>query len=328
MRWKTFKGILLFLPVSAAFVLLILRGETASSAALSGLESCLRSVIPALCPFLVLTNLLLRLEIPKVLLELPGRAFERLFRIRKTAFPAFFAGLIGGYPLGAEAAAEACRLGLCSKEEAGRLVIFANNCSPGFLFGLVSAMLPGGKKTALALLLLHWLISVCLGIALAKGNSPSKTNRSAETTDAPLPFLRSFVLSIRNGGRSALSISAYVVFFSVFTAFLPASALVRGSIELTGGILLLDSLHRPELLAAFLVGWGGLSVACQVISALDGSGISAGLYLPLRLIHGLLMALGMELYRRSAWYLPVYGTVLLMAAVIVKKSGKKHFSGI
>ncbi len=244
------------------------------------------------------------------------------------AFPAFLAGLVGGYPLGAAAAAESCRLGLCSKEEAERLTIFANNCSPGFLFGLVGRMLPGSRHTALVLLLLQWNISACLGILLAAGQSPSEGAQSAEKATSPLPFLSSFVLSVRNGGRSILIISAYVIFFSVFTAFLPDSALLRGVVELTGGILLLDTVPWAETLAAFLVGWGGLSVACQVFAALEGSGISARRYLPLRLIHGLLMTLGMYLYHLNAGCLPVYGAALLAAAVFVKKSGNKLYSGI
>ena len=45
------------------------------------------------------------------------------------------------------------------------------------------------------------------------------------------------------------------------------------------------------LLAAFLLGWGGLSVHCQVLSFIGGSGLSVGTYLVGKLLHGGLSAL-------------------------------------
>src|SRR5699024_5959397 len=44
-------------------------------------------------------------------------------------------------------------------------------------------------------------------------------------------------------------------------------------------------------LAAFLLGWAGLSVHCQVLTFLGGSGLSAKTYLAGKLLHGLLSAL-------------------------------------
>ena len=305
MRWKRIKEALLFLPMTAAFALLLFRGETAAAAAQRGLDSCLHSVIPALFPFLVLTNLLLRSNLPRMLPDFLGRGFERLFHIRRTALPAFAAGLAGGYPTGAAAAAECCRLDLCSREEAERLLVFADNCSPGFLFGLVRMRLPGGVCHAFCLLLLQWVISACLGVLLGIGRSVSQREAKAPAA-AETSISGRFASSVASGGRSALMISAYVVFFSVFSAFLPESALLRGTVELTGGILLLKESLLSEVAAAFLVGFGGLSVACQVISALEGSGLSARLYLPFRFLHGLLMALGTACLHFGVPYLLVF----------------------
>ncbi len=322
MRWKTAKETILLLPAAAAFALLIFRGETAASAAQTGLQTCLRSVIPSLFPFLVLTNLLLRLDIPGFLLGPLGRGFEALFRIRRTALPALFAGLIGGYPLGAEAAAESCSLGLCTKEEAGRLMIFANNCSPAFLFGLVGGMLPGGGRQAVFLLLLQWFVSLCLGILLGLGWRPSKA-AAAPGAVSERSFFELFTSSVRGGGRSVLVICAYVVFFSVFSAFLPESPLLRGTLEMTGGILLLKGDSFALITAAFLTGWGGLSVACQVFSALEGSGITAWRYLPLRLLHGLLMALGALAMQFGIFYLLLFVTLMLSTVIFVKYCGNR-----
>ena len=327
MRWKRIKEAFLLLPMTAAFALLLFRGEIAAAAAQRGLDSCLHSVIPELFPFLVLTNLLLRSKLPRMLPDFLGRGFEKLFQIRRTALPAFVAGLVGGYPTGAAAAAECCRLNLCSAEEAERLIVFANNCSPGFLFGLVSMRLPGGVRDGLCLLLLEWGISVCLGVLLGIGRSVSLSD-AKEPTAAEKSISGRFASSVASGGRSVLLISAYVVFFSVFAAFLPESALLRGTIELTGGILLLKESLVNEVTAAFLVGFGGLSVACQVISALEGSGISARLYLPFRFLHGLLMALGTACMHFGAPYLLLFCCGTTAVVFFLKTCRKRAISEI
>lgn len=327
MRSKSLNELILWLPAAAAFALLILRGDAAAAAAQKGLQSCLHSVIPSLFPFLVLTNLMLRLEFPKLLSGGLGKAFEAMFSIRRSALPVLLAGMVGGYPLGAEAAAEACRLDLCSEEEAERLMIFANNCSPGFLFSLVSRVLPGGEKQAAVLLLLQWLVSFSLGILLGRNRKPSRADSASKNEDRPT-FSQLFTSAVRSGGRSILLISAYVVFFSVFSVFMPDSALLRGILELTGGILLLSGGSLSAIAAAFLLGWGGLSVACQVFSALEGSGIPTRRYLPLRLLHGLLMALGMFLLQFGAAYLLLFAVILTGTVFFAKYCGNQKVHGI
>ncbi len=326
MRARSLKKLMLFLPVTAAFVLLILHGDIVSEAAKTSLKACFRSVIPSLFPFLVLTNLLLRLELPEGPANYLGRAFERVFHIRRSAFPALLAGLIGGYPVGAEAAAECCRLKKCSAEEAGRLLLFSNNCGPGFLFGLVGSMLPGGNRQALLLLLLQWMVSLGMGVILGLGHQPSKGECSADDSSSE-PVYKKITGSVKNGARSVLLICAYIVFFQVFSAFLPKNALLRGLIELTGGVLLLSG-PQVTAVAAFLIGWGGLSVAFQVFSALEGSTVSAARYLPIRLLHAAVMAACVFLCQFGAVYPLLFGAGLFAAAFFVKTGGKKVFSKV
>lgn len=309
-----------FIPAAAAFVFLICFGERAAAAAQIGINACLKSVIPSLFPFLVLTNMILRFEIPKPLLSSLGVVFERIFRIRRTALPAMLSGFVGGYPLGAEAAAACYRQGKCSKEEAERLLVFSNNCSPGFVFGVAAGSLPGSARTALLLIILQWAISVLFGVLLGAGHQPSKAE-NADDELASLPLSSAFTAAVRAGARSVLMICAYVIFFSVFSAFLPESALIRGIVELTGGLLLLRGPQAP-LIAAFLIGWGGLSVAFQVFSALEDTGISAVGYLPLRFLHGAAMALCVLLYQWGIEYLLIF-CLVLVAAVFFVKTGRK-----
>jgi hypothetical protein len=318
--------LLTYLPVLAAFLLLTLRPLSASEAAAAGLETCLSTVIPALFPFLAVTSAILRLGIPKSLERILGTPFERTFRIRRSALPVFLLGLAGGYPVGAAAAAESFRRGACSREEAERLLVFSNNCGPGFLLGLVGGQILGNRRAAMFLLFLQWAVSVYLGWLLGLGRAPSKGSDDPGES-APLSPAELLTGSVRDGGRTCLLICAYVVFFTVLSSFLPESPLLRGSLEMTGGLLLLCGDTLPKLTqAAFLLGFGGLSIACQAAAAAQAGGLRCGRYLPFRLLHGLSMALCTRCFFSGPQWIPI--PFILGAAVpfILKRCGKKKES--
>lgn len=323
MRSRTAGGLLLYLPALAAFCLLTLLPLPAAAAAAAGLEACFHSVIPALFPFLVLSAAVLRLGVPNRLEKALGTPFERLFRIRRSALPVLLLGLAGGCPVGAAAAADCFRRGGCSREEAERLMIFSNNCSPGFLLGLVGGQVLENRRAALFLLLLQWAVSIYLGWLLGLGKKPSEGKGDPDGHSPPSPA-ELLTGAIRDGGRTCLLICAYVVFFSVLSAFLPAQALLRGLVELTGGLLLLRGDALPELIkAAFLLGFGGLAVACQVTAAARDGALRSGRYLPLRLLHGLCMALCTWCFLAGPIWIPIPFLLGAAAPFFVKRSGKR-----
>lgn len=320
--WKALPALI----VLAAYLLMSLYPHMASEAALAATEVCLRTVIPTLFPFLVLTRLLLALPLPDSVLRLPGLLFERLFHMRRTAFPAFLLGLVGGYPVGAEAAAAAFHRGDCSAEEASRLLVFSNNCSPGFLFGAAAAILPHGSHDALLLLFLQWSVSAWLGVLMGMGKASSPLSDAASEGNPP-PISRLITTSVLSGGRSVLIISAYVILFGAVSAFLPPIPLLRGMLEMTGGLISLKG-GDPLLPCAFLVGWGGLAVACQVFSAVSEMGIPTERYLPLRLLHGGCMLLAAWSIRRGSFFLLIPPAVAAVSAFIMKICRKPPISAV
>ena len=315
---------LLLLPAAGALLLLILRPEAASAAAAEGIDSCLRSLLPALFPFLVMTNVILGLGVPRRLLRLLGRPFEAVFHIRRTALSAFLTGLAGGCPVGAYASVACFRRGDCSREEAERLLIFANNCSPGFLIGVIGPRILQDGAGAIRLLIMQWLVSVYIGYLLGIGRTPSRSVGPAGGEKRPSPA-QLLTAAVREGGRSGLVISAYVVFFRVFTAFLPPRPLLRGLLELTSGLSLITGRGLPQTLtAAFLLGWGGLSVACQVISAAEGTELRTGTYIPLRLFHGALMVLCCWSQHKGGPFLLLPLLIFAVFAFLVKTCRKER----
>ena len=68
-----------------------------------------------------------------------------------------------------------------------------------------------------------------------------------------------------------------------------AQRLLTGVLELSSGVWTLageGTLTGRLSMAAFMLGWAGISVHCQVLSFLGGSGLSARTYLAGKFLHG------------------------------------------
>ena len=92
-----------------------------------------------------------------------------------------------------------------------------------------------------------------------------------------------------------LHVCGCVVFCLVLTRLLTALTglehpLPLGLLELTGGILRLSGTRGDFVLAAALMGWGGVCVHCQTAAVLEGSGLHMRGYLPAKAAQAVLSA--------------------------------------
>lgn len=324
MRIRKRFSVLRSVPILLAFGLLAVRAEAASAAAAAALQQCLAAVIPGLFPFFVLSGLLLRLG-SGTGQGWAGRLFSRLFHIRGSALPVFLLSLVSGYPVGASSAAALYARGGCTREEAERLLLFSNNCGPGFLLGLTARVLDEPEQ-AVVLLLLQWGVSLWLGILLGVGKAGSRGMASA-----PLPpeqFSRAFPESVVKAGRSVLVVCAYVLFFAVTAAFLPQLPLLRGMLELTGGMLLLEGRANAFPTAAFLTGFGGLAVSAQVWNAAEEGGLRAAAYPFVRLLHGATCWCLALLWELSPVLLLPAAFLLFLSLLFANRAGKRSGNAV
>lgn len=137
---------------SIGMVLLILDSKTALYGATAGIEICLKTVIPALFPFFLLTAVItktLAFPLSKLL-----RPLGRLCKIPRGSESILMLGLLGGYPIGAQAVHSVYQSGILRKKAAHRMLTFCNNPGPAFIFGMVGCMFDS--------LLVPWIIWVII----------------------------------------------------------------------------------------------------------------------------------------------------------------------
>lgn len=298
---------------------LVLWPREAMDSVKAGLKLCGNVIVPSLFPFFVLSSLVVELGMSRYLGRLMQPLMVPLFRVNGACASALALGVIGGYPVGARTAIALYESGQCSRTEAERLLAFCNNSGPAFILGVVGAGVFGSGTMGLLLYLTHVLASLCVGL-LFRFYHPGEGPRSHRETGAQFQTARfslAFTRSVTGAAQSSLNICAFVLLFAVVIRLLTlagildllaaglaalfsplgftqewARRLLTGLLEISSGVSSLSggSLTGRMSMAAFMLGWAGLSVHCQVLSFLGDSGLSMGTYFVGKLLHGLFSA--------------------------------------
>ncbi len=282
----------------ALFGLLAAFSAEAAEGARHGLAVCAATLAPSLFPFFVLSNLLSELGLPALLAGTAGRPLQKLFRISGGGVQALVLGLTGGYPLGASVVGDLRRNNLVSRAEAERLLAFCNNSGPAFILGAAGGVFQSPRAGVL-LYISHVLGAVCVGLLMRGDHSADDVSPAAPA--APVPFGTAFPAAAARALSSTLAVCGYVVLFSALLGMISfpertpplIRALFTGILELGSGIAALSgTAPTPQALAcaAFLLGFGGVSVHAQTLGAVEGTDIKCVRHLLGRTLCGFISA--------------------------------------
>ncbi len=283
------KRMLTGIGAALGMLVLILDSKTALQAAASGIDLCIRSVIPSLFPFFMLSSLLTG--------SLMGTSTRWMRRVGKWlgipegAESIFLAGLIGGYPLGAVSISQARGDGQLSPRDSRRMMAFCSNAGPAFIFGIAGSMF---SKPWISWLLWSFLIFSAVATAKLLPGRPGKPACPSRGSLNPAAALKSALYAMA-------SVCGWVILFRILTGFLArwflwllpgwGQVLIVGVLELSNGCLTLGSVSNEGIrliLCAFFLAFGGLCVTMQTVSV--GKEVDLRLYLPGKLFQGCLCA--------------------------------------
>lgn len=306
---------------SAGIMALILDGKTALLGAQAGIELCLKTVIPSLFPFFILSILLTSSFSGTALPIL--RPIGRFCGIPEGAETILISGFLGGYPAGAQCVAQAFHSGQIRKQDAERLLAFCNNAGPSFLFGMVAPMF-SNWYLPWALWIIH--IATALLTARMLLAEPKSATAASRTS-----------ISISDALHSAIGVIAtvcgWVILFRVLITFLdrwilwilptPWQVLTTGLLELSNGCCELQAIQEESLrflICSGILAFGGICVTMQTVSVTCG--LSLHLYFTgkvLQTIFSLLLGIiGVYISWQAAC---VLCTVLFLVPVKKQKKG-------
>lgn len=275
---------------AAGMLVLILDGKTTMAGASEGIELCIRTLIPSLFPFFVLSAMLTG--------ALSGGGI-------------LLAGILGGYPVGAANAADACRKGLISRREATRMVVLCNCAGPSFIFGVVAPAV-GGPLNGMIVWFSYLVSILALYLIFPK---PSQIPAPSKPV--------SIQTALRDAVRAMAGVCGWVVLFRVLLKILDRWVLwllpewarigLYGILEFSNGCIALSGLE-PSLavvLGAGFVSFGGICVMLQTASVAEG--IPLSLYFPGKVFQSCVSMLAASLFFPGA-VTPAAQTVLLALA--------------
>ena len=305
------------LAAALGMLILILDGKTGFSGAAEGIELCIRTVIPSLFPFFVLSGLLTT--------SLLGTKFPvslGLLGVPKGAESLLLAGFLGGYPVGAQNISAAYESGCLSKNQAERMLGFCNNAGPSFLFGMIAPLFPGIRYAWLL-----WGIHIVSALAVCILLPHSSTDSISMTTSKNLSLSDSLKQSI----RVMAPVCGWIILFRVVIAFLQRWILwllpevwqvaIIGMLELSNGCCSLAAIEDPGLrflICSGILAFGGLCVTMQTASVAQG--LSLRYYFPGKLLQtGLSILLAWMLFPSAPEIAAVAGISVLFLVVYLRK---------
>ncbi len=314
-------GGLLLLVVAAGAALLVWP-QAAAGGVSRGLSICSSVIIPSLFPFLVLAGFLVRSGISTAI----GRRLEgltrALFGLPGCCAPGILIGFVGGYPTGGLAVGELVESGQITREEGRRMLRFCVNGGPAFIISAVGAGMMGNVRFGVVLFSAHLLASLLMGIGGGIGarhsrGDPAACRKPVCAVSKKLSPAAAFVESVNAACRSLLYMCGFVVLFAALLALLDVSgaaeaithlltlpfalagaepgafsSLLPCLLEVSCGCVEVSGAGEaaPLLLGAAL-GWGGLSVHCQLAASLYGQKLMGRGFFAFRMLHALLGAL-------------------------------------
>ena len=264
------------------------------AAAAEALRLCARSVVPALLPFLVVTDLMIALRLDRLVSPCLSPLMA-LYRLPGCAGSALLLGLVGGYPIGARTAGVLYRQGRLTRSEAERLLTFCSNSNPVFLLSVLGVGVFGSARVGLYLWCIHLLSALLTGLCF-RGSGPERRGPVPQPKEDEVSVIGALTGALSHAGGACLSICVCVVFFYTLTSPLRAlpgrlPTLLIGLTELFSLLPRLTADLPGLVLASACAGFGGCSVLLQTAAVLEESGLSAAPCLKGKAVQGLLSAL-------------------------------------
>lgn len=319
---RLIKGAILFI-----FILMFLYPYASFKGASSGLLLWFINVCPALLPFIILSNLMIRLNIADRISRFLYPVIGRLLRISPVGCYPVLVGFLSGLPMGAKATADLTSEGKILRYEGNFLMGMCNNASPIFILSYISISqlkLPHIRLPLFAIVYGSSILASIICRTFTGLRMRTCTPAAADDTVRQnirmnyRPVRFSFDIldsSIMNGFEVITKIGGYIILFSILAQITneigPDTGLFKavmiGALEITTGINQICRIPMNTnikiVLAAVLTSFGGLSGIAQTKSVLGSSRLSLKYYLCVKLISA---AIALVL---SVIYIMVKGTV-------------------
>jgi sporulation integral membrane protein YlbJ len=300
---KLMKGVILLFMT----LMLIFPYDTFQGAS-TGLLLWFHNVLPNLLPFVILSNLMVQLNITRLLSKVFYPFLGRVFRLSPQGCYPIILGLLSGIPMGAKSTADLMKEQKIPLHEGQFLLGMCNNASPMFILGYIAITqlkLPQIKYALFAIIYSSAILSaVLLRFVMNRKSVTHIVHRepllhSMELVPKATPQRFTFDLldhAIMNGFEVVTKIGGYIILFSILAQIIHTlgpdvgflKALAMGLFEITTGISQICKsnldINIKIVLVTVLTTFGGFSGIAQTKSVLGNQGLSIKSYIIVKLL--------------------------------------------
>ncbi len=308
-----YKHILIKVLIILFFLLMFFFPYASYQGASSGLLLWFLNVLPTLLPFVIISNLMIRLNIAGQISRFLYPLFGRILRLSPNGCYPLLVGFLSGIPMGAKSSADLVSEQSIDREEGNFLLTLCNNASPIFIMNYIAMNQLKLPRIRLPLFVIIYSSSIVSALLfrsikrisrLHKNQVMEKTNKIHPKTDTNYESVRfSFDImdnSIMNGFEVVTKIGGYIILFSILAQIInqisPGIGILKASfmgiLEITTGINQICSIHIENdikiVLTAVIASFGGLSGLAQTKSVLGNSRLSIKSYCIVKLLSALI----------------------------------------
>ncbi len=280
-----------FIAVLALLVLLfVIFPDITGKGAENGLLLWFNIIIPSLCPFMIISTMLIKLNVTSFISNMFYPVFHKVFGLSKNGCYPAVVGMLSGYPLGAKTVADMYKTGAFSQSEAQYIISFCNNASPMFMLEYIGVKCLGLDRPAFMLLIIY--LSAFINAFLEPGRHAGEACKSSSSNvKKNYPLMEALDESILSSAVTLVKVGGYIILFSILTELLQnivtTNKIVQlagaGIIEITtGGEILAGAdttLYVKCILASAFCAFGGMSSVAQTLGVIIGTGISGRKYI-------------------------------------------------
>ncbi len=296
-----YKKLVFNILIFALIFFLLLNSNILVSSITNSIDIFIHKLIPALFPYLLITELLMRSNKIYDLSYGMSSVLSKLFRIPTHTTATVIIGFLLGYPNAAKCILKMYNDKKIDKKLATKLVSFTSNANPSYIIATIGIGMFKSIEIGIILAICHILSSMIIGMFL----TPSYNNNIIQQTNAnsnsfnkissPFELLSTSIL----GSLKTLAyIFAYTVIFSLIPTIVLGGLnipnvikpLTIGIFEISNGInsvqLLNISLNNKIVLTSFILSFSSLMILVQIFTFASKANVSFKSLLKYKLLQG------------------------------------------
>lgn len=282
-------------------VIFLLNSKVTISSISNSTNIFLNKLVPALLPYILLTELVMRLNITENLTYGFTNILCKLFHIPESCSPTVVISYLLGYPNAAKHISKLYEEQKINLNTAKKLSKFTNNASPAYIVGTIGIAMLNNVTIGIILLVSHFLASFIIGISSFNYIPIIQQNNTISNSFKQISFSFEILLKSLFGSIKTLGVIwGFTVIFSLIPNILLnnlnlpeyISGLLVGIFEISNGINILSNINIDFTiklcLISFVLSFSSLMVILQVFSFVYTTGVKLSYIVSYKLLQGLL----------------------------------------